>query len=59
MMDPMGNHGGYGHTGMQPMDAPMDIGDPNMNFDALNPVLQGNPQQQGQQGPMPGQMGNW
>lgn len=43
------------------MDASMDIGDQNMNFDGLNPVLQGNPQQQqqGQQGPMPGQMGNW
>ena len=57
-MDPMMNHGGYGHTGMQPMDAAMDIGDANMNFE-VNPAMQGNQPQQGQQGPMQGQMGNW
>ena len=48
----MVSHGGYGHTGMQPMDTQMDL-DPNMNFD-VNPTLQNN-QQQGQQG----QVGNW
>ena len=58
----MGNHGGYGHTGMQPMDAPMDIGDANMNFD-IPPQLQQNnqqqQQQQGQQGPIQAQVGPW
>jgi hypothetical protein len=45
-------HGGYGHSGMSAMDAPMDMGDPNeLNFDALDGTLHPlpHPQQQQQQ----------
>jgi len=61
-LDPLGPHGGYGHTVMSAMDTPMDMGEPtDLNFDPLEGGLHPlppHPQQQQQQ-QMPGQVTAW